>query len=239
MCGLPGAGKTYLAQLIKQMFEADVTCTLDEVLTVAKLHAAKLVDAERMASFLCQLQTFGLNTVKFLTCLGYTTEATNLGAAVTSAMAVLEVKHNSETLPLPEEDKKGAPDSVLIVSADELYIRSDGVFAYDASKARLAHGRAQAKLDAAFTNPKVRTVIIDNCNLKPSDLEGYVTQPHVSRAEWTFRVVSPSTPWANDPAECARLCEHNISKEAITLMQATFDPRMPLLTKKTLTARRR
>lgn len=102
----------------------------------------------------------------------------------------------------------------LVLSTDEFW---GPEYAFDASRLREAHEWNQARFFEAVRAGVVR-VVVDNTNMTRREAEPYAI---FARAYgYAVEVVRPTTPWADDAAECARRCSHGIPLDRIEAMLA-------------------
>jgi len=116
------------------------------------------------------------------------------------------------------EDKKlAAPNSVVIVSADD-YFTKDGKYNFIPSAIGDANVTTQGQFRRAMIRKGVRAVIIDNTNLIEEHLVGYLSTPQIKAIPYVLHIVTPTTSWVNDPEECVKHCLHGVPLGVIQRM---------------------
>ena len=77
----------------------------------------------------------------------------------------------------------------VVVTADDYFTDSDGVYNFDASKLGAAHSQCYNRFNDALYNPAVNTVIVANTNTSPRDFKNYVDAAESYGATVTYVVL--------------------------------------------------
>ncbi len=62
----------------------------------------------------------------------------------------------------------------VVVTADDYFTDSWGLYKFDASKLGAAHSQCFERFEDALYNPQVNTIIVANTNTSPKDFKNYV-----------------------------------------------------------------
>lgn len=103
-----------------------------------------------------------------------------------------------------------------ICSADSYFIDDRGRYNFDPTKLHLAHKTCIDSVIHHLSN-KVEIVIVDNTNLKKSDIQPYVNI--AERLGITIISEEPSTPWKDDPITCSEKTVHQVPLHTIERMK--------------------
>lgn len=110
-------------------------------------------------------------------------------------------------------------DSVAVCSADFYHMR-DGIYDFKMENLGKAHKECQESF-RRYLDEGVNTVIVDNTNVKVSDVRFYV---ELAREKgYGVKICRPNTTWANNAEECAKRNVHNVPLDAIKRMMYNLD----------------
>jgi predicted kinase len=74
----------------------------------------------------------------------------------------------------------------LICTADDFFYDDKGSYNFDPSKLGDAHRQCQNKFECALQDPSIKTVIVANTNVKPSDYQYYIEKAN----EYGVKIIS-------------------------------------------------
>jgi predicted kinase len=77
----------------------------------------------------------------------------------------------------------------VVVTADDYFTDSWGLYKFDASKLGAAHGQCFDRFNEALYNPAVNTIIVANTNTSPKDFKVYVDAAEFFGATVTYIVL--------------------------------------------------
>ena len=104
----------------------------------------------------------------------------------------------------------------VICSADDFFVGDDGVYRFDASKLKEAHGWCYRKFEDAVKNGQ--TVVVDNTNTRRWEFEKYIDYAEFAGAK--FEVIRIKHP----PLEvCFKRNTHGVPLETIKKMAERFE----------------
>lgn len=108
---------------------------------------------------------------------------------------------------------------VGICSADFYHMR-DGVYDFKMENLGKAHASCQKDF-THYIETGVSLIIVDNTNVKASDVKFYV---ELAREKgYSVKICRPNTPWAGNAEECAKRNVHNVPLDAIKRMMYNLD----------------
>ena len=77
----------------------------------------------------------------------------------------------------------------VVVTADDYFTDSWGLYKFDASKLGAAHSQCYNRFNDALYNPSVNTIIVANTNTSPRDFKNYVDAAETYGATVTYVVL--------------------------------------------------
>lgn len=102
----------------------------------------------------------------------------------------------------------------IILSADDFFMQS-GAYVFDGTLVAKAHAWNLARVESALAS-RVPLVIVDNTHTKTADCAPCLRL--AAAHSYAVSFVEPATPWAKDPAECARRNTHGVPLAMIERM---------------------
>ena len=112
------------------------------------------------------------------------------------------------------------PKHGIILSTDNFWMTSDGVYKFDASLLGVAHRWCQ-KLCAKAMFYDTPLIIVDNTNIKKKDVRVYLDLSLTFC--YSVEVARPKTDWATNAEECCRRCTHGVPLDTIKRMLAQME----------------
>jgi predicted kinase len=110
-------------------------------------------------------------------------------------------------------------NGAVVVTADDYFTDSWGLYKFDASKLGAAHAQCYKRFETALFDPDVNTVIVANTNTSPRDFKNYVDAAEAYGATVTYLVLE-NRHGNNDvhdvPSEVKERQRHNL-KSSIKL----------------------
>jgi len=104
--------------------------------------------------------------------------------------------------------------SVVVCSADDFMLNSSGQYEWRAERVQQAHVQALLRFEQALQDPSVKTIVLDNTNIKPSTLKHY--SKLIGSVSHQVRVILIET----DPEIAAARNKHSVPQERILKMDA-------------------
>ena len=101
-----------------------------------------------------------------------------------------------------------------VFSTDD-YFMVDGEYVFDPSRLGEYHGKNLARTVAAM-EAGAPCVVVDNTMVQAWEAREYVRA--AVRCGYVVEFVEANTPWAKNPAECARRCGHGVPQHTIKAM---------------------
>ncbi|WP_161539695.1 AAA family ATPase [Paramagnetospirillum kuznetsovii] len=99
-----------------------------------------------------------------------------------------------------------------VISADDFFVGSDGVYRHDHTKIRIAHVDARQRIESAVKSG-CDYIVVDNTHITHRDMEEYFRLAASLNA--LVELIEPTTPWAKDPDECVKRTVHNVPLDII------------------------
>jgi predicted kinase len=97
----------------------------------------------------------------------------------------------------------------IICTADDFFYDQSGKYNFDPSKLGDAHRTCQNKFECALQDPKVKTVIVANTNVKPSDYKYYMEKS----AEYGAKYISVVLEKRHDNVNVHSVPDHVLQRQ--------------------------
>ena len=108
-------------------------------------------------------------------------------------------------------------DMVAICSADEYWIRPDGIYDWNPKYIKNAHQWCRSKCDM-FMSMDYDLVIVDNTNLTEAERKPYIDM--ATKYNYSVEIQEPQTEWRYNAEECAKRNIHGVPLETCKNMIA-------------------
>ena len=113
----------------------------------------------------------------------------------------------------------GVPGAVVF-STDDFFRTAHGGYAFEPRLLPEAHAWNQRRA-ATAVQAGTPLIVIDNTNLMLWEMAPYAEL--AVRGGYAVELRVATTPWADDPAECARRCTHGVPLQTLMAMDSRFE----------------
>lgn len=118
---------------------------------------------------------------------------------------------------LQQEFFRSTSDKVAIVSADNYWLRPDGLYDWNAKYIGRAHAWCQEKFKW-FLQDEYDLVIVDNTNLSAQERKPYILL--AEQYGYSHEVKEPETEWRYNALECSKRNTHGVPLATLDRMLA-------------------